>query len=334
MKKAAINGFGRIGRILLRTFQEKDGLDIVAISNRTADPAILAHLLKYDSIHGTFKGEIKATKESIVINGKEIPVFPAADVTKLPWKDLGVDVLLECSGKYRDAKEASKHIESGAKKVLISAPAKGVDATLLYGVNHENYSADKHNVISAASCTTTCLATICKPLIKKVTVERGIMTTVHSYTNDQKILDGSHKDLRRARAAALSIIPTTTGAATAVGEVLPELKGKLDGIALRVPTANVSVVDLTIKLGKETTKDEINAIFKDAAEGEFKGLLRYCEEPLVSCDFNGDSHSAIFDALSTYVVGDLVKIIAWYDNEWGYSCRMRDLAIYIAEKTL
>ncbi len=333
MKKAAINGFGRIGRILLRTFQEKEGLDIVAISNRTADPSILAHLLKYDSIHGTFKGEIKATKDAIVVNGKEIPVFPAADVTKLPWKDLGIDVLLECSGKYRDAKEAAKHIDVGAKKVLISAPAKGVDATLLYGVNHENYSPDKHNVISAASCTTTCLATLCKPLIEKVTIEKGIMTTVHSYTNDQKILDGSHKDLRRARAAALSIIPTTTGAATAVGEVLPVLKGKLDGIALRVPTANVSVVDLTVKLSRETTKDEINNILKEAAEGKYAGLLRYCDEPLVSCDFNGDSHSAIFDSLSTYVVGDLVKLIAWYDNEWGYSCRMRDLAVYIAQNS-
>lgn len=334
MKKAAINGFGRIGRILLRTFQEKSGLDIVAISNRTADPAILAHLLKYDSIHGTYKGEISATTDAIIIDGKKIPVFSAADVTKLPWKDLGIDVLLECSGKYRDAKEASKHIDSGAKKVLISAPAKGVDATLLFGVNNEKYDPAKHNVISAASCTTTCLATICKPLIKKVSIEKGIMTTVHSYTNDQKILDGSHKDLRRARAAALSIIPTTTGAATAVGEVLPELKGKLDGIALRVPTANVSVVDLTIKLTRQTTKEEINSIYKEAAQGEYSGLIRYSEEPLVSCDFNGDSHSAIFDAPSTYVVDDLVKILAWYDNEWGYSCRMRDLAIYIAENTL
>lgn len=332
MKKAAINGFGRIGRILLRTFQEKEGLDIVAISNRTADPKILAHLLKYDSVHGTFKGEISATSDAIIINGKKIPVFSAADVSKLPWKELDIDILLECSGKYRDADEARKHIDAGAKKILISAPAKKVDGTLLYGVNHENYDSTKHNIISAASCTTTCLATICKALIKKVKIEKGIMTTVHSYTNDQKILDGSHKDLRRARAAALSIIPTTTGAATAVGEVLPELKGKLDGIALRVPTANVSVVDLTINIDRETSKEEINGIIKEAAEGEFKGLIRYCDEPLVSCDFNGDSHSAIFDADSTYVKGNLVKVLAWYDNEWGYSCRMRDLAIYIANK--
>ncbi len=332
MKKAAINGFGRIGRILLRTFLEKEGLEIVAISNRTADPKILAHLLKYDSIHGTFKGEISATSDAIVINGKKIPVFPAADVSKLPWKDLEIDILLECSGKYRDADEARKHIDAGAKKIVISAPAKKVDGTFLYGVNHENYDPTKHHIVSAASCTTTCLATICKALIKKVSIEKGIMTTVHAYTNDQKILDGSHKDLRRARAAALSIIPTTTGAATAVGEVLPELKGKLDGIALRVPTANVSVVDLTVNINKETTKEEINSIMKEAAEGEFKGLIRYCDEPLVSCDFNGDSHSAIFDADSTYVKGNLVKVLAWYDNEWGYSCRMRDLSIYIANK--
>jgi len=332
MKKAAINGFGRIGRILLRTFQEKEGLDIVAISNRTADPKILAHLLKYDSVHGTFKGEISATADSIVVNGKKIPVFSASDVSKLPWKDLGIDILLECSGKYRDADEARKHIDAGAKKILISAPAKKVDATLLYGVNHESYDTAKHNIISAASCTTTCLATVCKALIQKFKIEKGIMTTVHAYTNDQKILDGSHKDLRRARAAGLSIIPTTTGAATAVGEVLPELKGKLDGIALRVPTANVSVVDLTVNLDRETTKEEVNNVIKEASEGAFKGLIRYCDEPLVSCDFNGDSHSAIFDADSTYVKGNMVKILAWYDNEWGYSCRMRDLAIYMANK--
>ncbi len=332
MKKAAINGFGRIGRILLRTFIEKEGLDIVAISNRTADPKILAHLFKYDSVHGTFKGDISATSDAIVVNGKKIPVFSAADVSKLPWKDMDIDILLECSGKYRDADEARKHIEAGAKKIVISAPAKKVDGTFLYGVNHENYDPEKHHIVSAASCTTTCLATICKALIKKVSIEKGIMTTVHAYTNDQKILDGSHKDLRRARAAALSIIPTTTGAATAVGEVLPELKGKLDGIALRVPTANVSVIDLTVSINKDTTKEEINDIIKEAAEGEFKGLIRYCNEPLVSCDFNGDSHSAIFDAESTYVIGNLVKILAWYDNEWGYSCRMRDLAIYIANK--
>ncbi len=333
MKKAAINGFGRIGRILLRTIQEKPEIDIVAISNRTADPKILAHLLKYDSVHGTFKGEISATNDEIVINGKRIPVFSASDVSKLPWKDLGIDILLECSGKYRDAEEARKHIDAGAKKILISAPAKKVDATLLYGVNHETYDPTKHHIISAASCTTTCLATICKALIEKVKINKGIMTTVHAYTNDQKILDGSHKDLRRARAAGLSIIPTTTGAATAVGEVLPELKGKLDGIALRVPTANVSIVDLTVEIDRETTKDFINLIFKEAAESNYKGLIRYCDEPLVSCDFNGDSHSAIFDAQSTYVQGNLVKIFAWYDNEWGYSSRMRDLAIYIAEKT-
>ncbi len=333
MKKAAINGFGRIGRILLRTIQEKPEIDIVAISNRTADPKILAHLLKYDSVHGTFKGEISATNDEIVINGKRIPVFSASDVLKLPWKDLGIDILLECSGKYRDAEEARKHIDAGAKKILISAPAKKVDATLLYGVNHETYDPTKHHIISAASCTTTCLATICKALIEKVKINKGIMTTVHAYTNDQKILDGSHKDLRRARAAGLSIIPTTTGAATAVGEVLPELKGKLDGIALRVPTANVSIVDLTVEIDRETTKDFINLIFKEAAESNYKGLIRYCDEPLVSCDFNGDSHSAIFDAQSTYVQGNLVKIFAWYDNEWGYSSRMRDLAIYIAEKT-
>jgi glyceraldehyde 3-phosphate dehydrogenase len=333
MKKAAINGFGRIGRILLRTFQEKSGIEIVAISNRTSDPKILAHLFKYDSVHGTFKGDVGVDGDAIVVNGKRIPVYSAKDATALPWKSLGIDIILECSGKYRDAQEASQHITAGAKKVLISAPAKGIDATLLYGVNHENYDAAKHNIISAASCTTTCLATFIKALIAKLPVEKGLMTTIHSYTNDQKILDGSHKDLRRARAAGMSIIPTTTGAAKAVGEVLPEMKGKLDGFALRVPTPNVSVVDLTATVSRETTKDEVNGIFKEAAQGAFKGLLRYCEEPLVSIDFNGDSHSCVIDAENTFVKGNMVKIVAWYDNEWGYSCRMRDLAMYIAGKT-
>lgn len=333
MAKAVINGFGRIGRILLRTIQDKQGIDIVGISNRTADPKILAHLFKYDSVHGTFKGEVGIDGDAIVVNGKRIPIFPAKDVSALPWKDLGVDIVLECSGKYRDAQEASQHITAGAKKVLISAPAKGIDATLLFGVNHTDYDPAKHTIISAASCTTTCLATFVKALIAKLPIEKGLMTTIHSYTNDQKILDGSHKDLRRARAAALSIIPTTTGAAKAVGEVLPEMKGKLDGFALRVPTANVSVVDLVATVSRETTKEEVNGILKAAADGEYKGLLRYSDEPLVSCDFNGDSHSCAVDADSTFVKGTMVKIVAWYDNEWGYSCRMRDLALYVAQNT-
>ncbi len=329
--KVGINGFGRIGRNFLRTSIASKELEIVAINDLT-DSATLAHLLKYDSVHGIFDAEVKATDKGILVNGREIKVLAMKDPQGLPWKDLGVDVALESTGIFTDRAGASKHLDAGAKWVVISAPAKEPDVTVCMGVNEEMLDAKKHKIISNASCTTNCLAPVAKVLQTEFGMTRGLMTTIHSYTNDQRILDLPHKDLRRARAAALSMIPTTTGAAKAVGLVLPELKGKLDGMAIRVPTPNVSVVDLVAEVVKETTKEEVNAALKKAAEGPMKGILEYSEEPLVSSDLNGNAHSSIVDATVTKVMeGRMVKVISWYDNEWGYSTRLRDLILYLTK---
>ncbi len=329
--KVGINGFGRIGRNSMR-YAIEQGIDIVAVNDLT-DAKTLAHLLKYDSVHGIFKREVEVKDGSIFIDGKEIKVFSERDPENLPWKELGVDVVLECTGIFRDREGATKHIKAGAKKVLISAPAKDEDITIVLGVNEEKYQPEEHNIISNASCTTNCLAPVAKVLLEKFGIKKGLMTTVHSYTNDQRILDLPHKDLRRARAAAESIIPTTTGAAKAVSLVLPELKGKLNGFAMRVPTPNVSVVDLVCELEKNVTTEEVNQALKNASENELKGILGYSEEPLVSIDYNGNPNSSIVDALSTMTIGDnMVKVISWYDNEWGYSSRLVDLAQYVGEK--
>jgi len=331
--KVGINGFGRIGRLFYRAaFERNAKIDIVAINDIT-DAKTLAHLLKYDSVHRQMDATVEARGNSIVINGKEIKVLSEKDPAKLPWKDLDVYLVIESTGLFTDRENASKHIQAGAKKVLISAPAKDEDLTVVIGVNDDKYDHEKHNILSNASCTTNCVAPVTKVLNDNFGVDRGFMMTAHAYTNDQRILDLVHKDLRRARAAALSIIPTTTGAAKAATLALPELKGKMDGIALRVPVPNVSVVDLTATLKKSTTKEEVNAAFKKAAEGQLKGILAYTELPLVSIDFNGDPHSAIVDGLSTMVLGgDMVKVLAWYDNEWGFSHRMVDLVEIIAKK--
>ena len=329
--RVAVNGFGRIGRLVMRAGLGNKDLEFVAINDLT-DPKTLAHLFKYDSIHRTFPGEVKAGAESLIIDGKEIKVTAQKDPAALPWKDLKVDIVVESTGKFTDRDGAAKHLAAGAKKVIISAPAKNEDVTLCYGVNHTVYDPAKHHIISNASCTTNCLAPVAKVLHETFGIKRGLMTTVHSYTNDQVTLDFPHKDLRRARAAALSMIPTTTGAAKAVSLVLPALKGKLDGFAIRVPTPNVSVVDLTCELEKSATKESINAAVKAAADGPLKGVLRYVEEPLVSIDFNGDAHSSCFDALTTSVIdGKLAKILSWYDNEMGFSNRMIDVVRYIAK---
>ena len=329
--RVAINGFGRIGRNFFRASFWDENIEIVAINDLT-DAVTLAHLLKYDSVHGRFEGEVRAEDDAIVVNGKSIKVLAKPDPSELPWEDLGVDVVIESTGRFREREKASRHLEVGAKWVIISAPAKNPDITVVIGVNHQQLNPKEHKIISNASCTTNCLAPVAKVLHERFGIRKGFMTTVHAYTNDQRILDLPHKDLRRARAAGVSIIPTTTGAAVAVGEVLPELKGKLDGMAMRVPTANVSVVDLVAELDKEVTADEVNAALKEAAEGELEDILGYCEEPLVSIDFNGDSRSSIVDALSTKAIGNLVKVVSWYDNEWGYSCRLRDLVKLIAER--
>ncbi|MFC1851379.1 type I glyceraldehyde-3-phosphate dehydrogenase [candidate division CSSED10-310 bacterium] len=327
--KVAINGFGRIGRLVLRSAFNDDAFEFVGINDITDDQT-LAHLFKYDSVHGIFNGTVEAGNEKIIINGKEINAYAERDPAQLPWAELNVDVVVESTGLFRDRAGASKHFTAGAKKVLISAPAKDPDVTIVLGVNEEVYDAQKHNLLSNASCTTNCLAPVAKVLLKNFGVEKGLMTTIHSYTNDQKILDLPHKDLRRARAAALSMIPTTTGAAKAVALVLPELKGKLDGGAIRVPTPNVSLVDLTVVTSKSCTEADVNEAFKEAAETYLKGYLMYNDLPLVSCDFNGNDYSSIFDALSTKVLGDnFLKVMSWYDNEWGYSCRVRDLIKYI-----
>ena len=330
--RVGINGFGRIGRNLLRACLNETGLDFVAINDIT-DAGTLAHLLRYDSVHGRLAAEVKAEKDALVVNGKKIQVLQERDPGKLPWKSLGVDLALECSGLFTDRDKAALHLSAGAKKVIISAPAKGADITLCYGVNHTAYDTATHSIISNASCTTNCLAPVAKVLHESFGIKRGLMTTIHSYTNDQRILDLPHSDIRRARAAAMSMIPTTTGAARAVGEVLPQLKGKLDGLAVRVPTSNVSIIDLVAELEKPVTEATINEAMRTAAAGPLKGILYYCDEELVSVDFNGSPYSSIFDSSLTKVMDqNFIKVFSWYDNEWGFSNRMRDVALYIGGK--
>ena len=329
--RIAINGFGRIGRNVARAILQRDAdVEIVAV-NDLGSAAELAHLLKYDSVHGTIKDEVAAEGDSIRVGKRVFKCLRVTDdLRNLPWGDLEVDVVLECTGIFRDRENAGKHIEAGARKVIISAPGKGVDTTIVMGVNHTSYNPMEHHVVSNASCTTNCLAPVAKVLHETFVILRGLMTTVHSYTMDQRILDTMHKDWRRARAAALSMIPTTTGAATAVALVIPELKGRLDGMSIRVPTPNVSVVDLVAELGRDVTADEVNKALKSAAEGPMKGILQYCEEPLVSTDFNTNNHSSIVDAELTKVIEKrMVKVISWYDNEFGYSNRTVDLALYM-----
>jgi glyceraldehyde 3-phosphate dehydrogenase len=329
--KVGINGFGRIGRNVLRACIGERDIEFVAVNDIT-DAHTLAHLLKYDSVHGRFPHAVTAEKDGLAVDGNRIRVLSEREPAKLPWKELGVQVVLECSGHFTSKDKAQVHLTNGAKKVIISAPAKGVDLTICYGVNHTAYQKDKHHVLSNASCTTNCLAPVAKVLHESFGIKRGLMTTIHAYTNDQRILDLPHDDLRRARAAALSMIPTTTGAARAVGEVLPDLKGKLDGMAVRVPTSNVSVVDLTAELAKNTTDAEVNAAMKAAAAGPLKGILDYCDEPLVSVDFNGTPFSSIFDSQCTKVMdGNFVKVLSWYDNEWGFSKRMGDVTKLIGK---
>ena len=334
MTKVGINGFGRIGREVFRVAFTNPDVEVVAVNDLT-DAETLAHLLKYDSVHGTFPYEVTVDGDCIVVDGKKVQVLAQTDPAKLPWGELGVEIVVESTGRFTDGPKAAAHIEAGAKKVIISAPAKQEDITIVMGVNEDKYDPANHHIISNASCTTNCLAPFTKVLMEKFGIESGLMTTVHSYTNDQRILDLPHKDLGRARAAACSIIPTTTGAAKAVALVLPELKGKLNGFAMRVPTPNVSITDLTVLLQKDTTAEEINAALKEAAEGKLKGILGYNELPLVSRDYNGCPLSSIVDGLSTMMVGPrMAKVVSWYDNEWGYSNRVVDLACYIAAKGL
>ncbi len=330
--RIAINGFGRIGRCFLRASKGYKEFEIVAINDLT-DAKTLAHLLQYDSVHGIFDAEVKPKDSGVMVDGKEIKILAITEPEKLPWKDLGIDIVIESTGRFTDKPSASRHLDAGAKWVVISAPAKEPDITVCMGVNEEMLDLAIHKIISNASCTTNCLAPVAKVLHNEFGIIRGLMTTIHSYTNDQRILDLPHKDLRRARAAALNMIPTTTGAAKAVGLVLPELKGKLNGMAIRVPTPNVSVVDLVAELTKDSSAEEINASLKRAAEGPMKGILQYLEDPLVSGDFNGNAHSAIVDATLTMVIEKrMVKVLAWYDNEWGYSSRLRDLILYIVKR--
>lgn len=327
-----INGFGRIGRGILRAALKTKNLNIVAINDLVPNDQN-AHLLKRDSVHGTISNDVTHTENSLTVDGKTIRVFAEKDPLKIEWGKQGVDIVLECSGRFTERDQAELHLKSGAKKVIISAPAKNEDITIVMGVNHENYDSAKHNIISNASCTTNCLAPVAKILHDAFQIKRGFMTTIHSYTNDQRILDVGHKDLRRARAAAMSQIPTTTGAAKAIGLVIPSLKGKLDGMSMRVPTPNVSCVDLVCELSKATTKEEVNAALKQAAQGALKGILAYTDEPLVSCDFNGTTVSSTVDGLCTSVMeGTLLKLLAWYDNETGFSYRMVDLTNYVASK--
>ena len=329
--RIGINGFGRIGRCVLRAGWKNPDLEFVGINDLT-DAATLAHLLKYDSVHGTFNAKVKALDDAIVVGNKKIRVMSVRDPAELPWKKLRADVVFECTGLFREKAKAEAHRKAGAKKVIISAPAKGEDLTVVMGVNDDKYNPKKHHILSNASCTTNCLAPVAKVLNDTFGIEKGLMTTIHSYTNDQRILDLPHKDLRRARAAAESMIPTTTGAAKAVGLVLPELQGKLDGMSMRVPTPNVSVVDLVAVLKKGATVEKVNQALKKAASGKMKGILSFCEEPLVSIDFNGNTHSSIVDAsLTTVMDGNMVKVISWYDNETGFSHRMLDLTLLIAK---
>lgn len=330
--RVAINGFGRIGRNFLRTTKGYNEIEIAAINDLT-DAKSLAHLLKYDSVHGIFSADVKTKDNNLVVDGKEIKVFAETAPEKLPWKDLNIDMVIESTGRFTDRANASKHLDAGAKWVVISAPAKEPDITVCLGINDETLDPSKHKIISNASCTTNCLAPVAKVLHKEFGIIRGLMTTVHSYTNDQRILDLPHKDLRRARAAAISMIPSTTGAAKAIGLVLPELQGKLDGFAIRVTTPNVSVVDLVAELNKDTSAEDVNAAMKKWAEGPMKGILQYTDELLVSVDFNGNPHSSIFDATLTKVIEKrMVKVISWYDNEWGYSSRLRDLVLLISKR--
>lgn len=333
MGRVAINGFGRIGRITLRAALEKErDLDFVAV-NDLVDARTLAHLFKYDSIHGAYQGEVKAKGNNIIIDGKEIKVCSERNPASLPWKEMGVDIVIESTGLFREKEKVASHLEAGAKKVIITAPAKGDVPTIVMGVNEQTYDPARDDIVSNASCTTNCLVPIIKVLMDNFGIKHALMTTIHSYTNDQALLDAPHKDLRRGRAAALSMIPTTTGAAIAAGKVIPELEGKIDGLAIRVPTPNVSLVDLVAEVEKETTVNEVNLALRKASQGKLKGILKYSEQLLVSHDFTTDSASAIIDADCTYVIeGTLVKVLGWYDNEWGYSCRVIDLAEYMIKK--
>jgi glyceraldehyde 3-phosphate dehydrogenase len=331
--RVAINGFGRIGRNVLRAAKQAgiDDIDFVAVNDLT-DTKTLAHLLRHDSVHGHYPGKVEARENALVVDGDEVRVLSEKDPAKLPWNDLGVDVVIESTGRFTSREDAAKHLDAGAKKVIISAPAKNEDITIVLGVNEERYDAANHHVISNASCTTNCLAPVVKVLLDEFGFKRGLMTTVHAYTNDQQILDLPHKDLRRARAAAMSIIPTTTGAAKATGLVIPEVKGRIDGVAMRVPTPDVSIVDLTCELERDASAEEINAAFRRAAEGRMKGILDVEDAELVSVDFTGNPHSSIVDSASTAVLAGMVKVMAWYDNEWGYSQRCVDLARYVGER--
>jgi len=334
--RLGINGFGRIGRLTFRSIKayHDDELEIVAVNDLT-DPKTNAHLLKWDSTYGAYPGQVEATEDSIIVDGNRVKVLAERDPGKIPWREYGVDLVIESTGLFTDATKARAHLEGGAKRVIISAPAKNEDVTVVLGVNEQDYDPGKHKVVSNASCTTNCVAPAVKVLHENFGIAKGLMTTIHAYTNDQRILDMFHKDLRRARAAAVNIIPTTTGAAKAVTMVIPELKGRIHGMAFRVPVTTVSVVDFVAELGKEASVEEINQAFRAAAEGPLSGILEYCSGPLVSSDFKGNPASSIFDALSTMVIGgNLIKIIAWYDNEWGYSCRLGDLAVYMAAKGL
>lgn len=330
--KVGINGFGRIGRSVVRTWLGDPDIDLVAVNDLT-DTKTLAHLLKYDSVMGNLDHEITAGDGSITVEGDSFKVFSEKDPAQIPWEDVGADIVIESTGRFTKAEDAAKHLRGSVKKVIISAPAKGEDVTIVLGVNEDMYDADKHNIISNASCTTNCLAPVAKIIHEKFGIKNALMNTIHSYTNDQQLLDLPHKDLRRARAAALSMIPTSTGAAKAVALVIPDLKGKFDGISVRVPTPNVSLVDVVMNVEKETSTEEVNKVLKDAANEELKGILAFSEEPLVSIDFRGNSNSSIVDAENTKVIGGTcIKVLSWYDNEWGYSCRVRDLVKFVANK--
>ena len=334
--KVGINGFGRIGRLALKALTQRcDGKAEVAAVNDLTDARTNAHLFKYDSNYGTYPGKVEAKDDAILVDGRQIKVLAEREPAKIPWRDYGVDIVIESTGLFTQATKAAAHLQGGAKKVIISAPAKEEDISVVLGVNEEKYDPAKHRIISNGSCTTNCIAPVVKVLNQSFGIVHGLMTTVHAYTNDQKILDVFHRDLRRARSAGINIIPTTTGAAKVVGIVIPELQGKLHGIALRVPVSSVSIVDFVADLNKKATVEEINEAFRKAADGELKGILEYCDQPLVSSDFKGNPASSIFDALSTMVIdGNLTKILAWYDNEWGYSCRLADLTAYVAKKGL
>ncbi len=331
--KVGINGFGRIGRNIFRAAKKLGAgeIEFVAVNDLTSANT-LAHLLKYDSNFGIYEGEVRAGDNQITVDGKSIKVLAIRNPAELPWKDLGIDIVIESTGFFTAREDASKHLDAGAKKVIISAPAKNPDLTVVMGVNHRNYNPESHHIISNASCTTNCLTPVAKVVMDNFGIVKGLMTTIHSYTNDQSILDAPHNDLRRARAAAVSMIPTSTGAAKAISEVVPELKGKMDGMAIRVPTPNVSLVDVVFHLEKNTTKEELNSALRNAAENELKGVLQYTEEPLVSKDFNGNPHSSIVDGLSTNVIdGNMAKVLSWYDNEWGFSNRVVDLVNFISK---